>query len=122
MPAAPHERPAVATVLRSYSAFISEDADAVFDALVRRVANVPSASSMVLVDKRARKVVLQGDWWYRGEWIVSLDPAGGSDVDYTIVNVAQRAHWAAKLTARRTLREAPDKFEKLAAELRDELE
>ena len=36
-----------------------------------------------------------------------------------VVNVAQRAHWAAKLTARRTLREAPDKFEKLAAELRD---
>jgi hypothetical protein len=122
MPAAPHERPAAATVLRSFSTFISEDADAVFDALVKRVADVPSAASMVLVDKRERRVVLQGDWWYRGEWVVSLDPAGGSDLDYTIVNIAQSARWASRLSARKTLKQASGEFEKVAASLRDELE
>jgi hypothetical protein len=108
-------------VLGSYTAFVSEDADTVFDALVRRVARVPSKASMVLIDAADRLVVLQGEWWYRGEWRVSVDPAG-SDVDYTIVNVAQRGRWAGRLTARKALRQAPADFDALAAALRSELE
>jgi hypothetical protein len=121
MPIAPRERPRVATVLGEYSAFISDDADAVFDSLARRVKSASPPASSILIDKPARLIVLQGEWWYRGEWRVTVE-AAGSDVDYTIVNVAQRAHWAGRLTARGVLKQTPSEFLALASAVRDELE
>jgi hypothetical protein len=118
---APRERPAVAKELRSFSAFISTDDDDVFDALVRRIVPTPDVAPFVLVDRESRLVVVQGGWWYRGEWRVSRDPAG-SLVDYTIVNVARRARWASALTARRPLAAAPAAFDEVAEALRAELE
>jgi hypothetical protein len=121
MPIAPRERPSLATVLGEYSAFISDDADVVFDALARRVKNASPPASSILIDKAQRLVVLQGEWWYRGEWRVTVE-AAGSDVDYSIINVARRAHWAGRLTARSVLKQAPGEFLALASAVRDELE
>jgi len=121
MPIAPRERPPIATVLGEYSAFISDDADAVFAALARRVRELSEGASMVLVDASERLLVVQGEWWFRGEWRVSVE-AAGSDLDYVIVNVAQRAHWAGRLTARSVLRRAPAEFLTVASAVRDELE
>jgi hypothetical protein len=121
MPTAPRERPPVATVLGEYSAFVSDDADTVFDALARRVKSASPPASSILIDKAERLIVLQGEWWYRGEWRVSVE-AAGSDVDYTIVNVAQRAHWVGRLTARGVLKKAPGGFLAVASAVRDELE
>jgi hypothetical protein len=121
MPTAPRERPPVATVLGEYSAFISDDANTVFDALARRVKSASPPASSILIDKAQRLVVLQGEWWYRGEWRVTVE-AAGSDMEYTIVNVAQRARWAGRLTARGVLKKAPSDFLALASAVRDELE
>jgi hypothetical protein len=121
MPAAPRDRPADSTVLGSFSAFISADADAVFAALKRRLEANPAAASFTLVDADERLIVLQGTWWYRGEWHVTIDPAG-SDLDHEILNIADRGRWAARLTARRVLRRAQRTFDELAEQLRTEVE
>ncbi len=120
MPDAPRDRPAAATVLRDFSGFISSDDDDVFDSLVKHV--VPTAAgAKTIVDAAERLIVVQGNWWYRGEWRISRDPAG-SLVEYTILNIAELAHWAGRLTARRVLRDAPREFDELVESIRTELE
>lgn len=120
MPDAPRNRPAAATVVREFSGFVSSDDDDVFEVLAKRVAP-DSADALSLVDPVARLIVVQGNWWYRGEWRVSRDPAG-SLVEYTILNVAELAHWAGRLTARRALKDAPRDFDALVESIRTELE
>lgn len=58
-------------------------------------------------------VVVQGDWWYRGEYRV-LPHGSGSILMLTIVNVAQSAHWSAPIAGRRELADAPRAFDELA--------
>jgi hypothetical protein len=115
------DRPAVATVLRSLTDFVSADEDAVFSALAKRLEPEVGAASFSLVDPVKRIIVVQGDWWYRGEWRVSRDPAG-SDIEYDLVNVARRAHWAGKLTGRRVSRDARATFGDLVESIRAEVE
>jgi hypothetical protein len=121
MPDAPRDRPAAATVLREFSGFVSSDDDDVFESLAKRFTPNQSAVSRPLVDSVERLIVVQGNWWYRGEWRVSRDPAG-SLVEYTILNIAELAHWAGRLTARRVLKDAPRGFDELVESIRTELE
>jgi hypothetical protein len=115
------ERPSSATVLRTFADFISADEDAVFAALTRHLGAEVSAASLSLVDPKGRLIVVQGNWWYRGEWRVSRDPAG-SDIEYEIFNAAQRAHWAGGLTGRRALKDAPRLFSELVEAVRSDVE
>jgi hypothetical protein len=115
------DRPHVATVLRSFSDFVSGDDDTVFAALSKRLAADVHAASFSLVDPVERLIVVQGDWWYRGEWRVTRDPAG-SDIEYEILNVARRARWAGKLTGRRAIRDSSAVFSAVVESVRTEVE
>jgi len=121
MAEATRDRPAVATVLRSFADFVSADEDVVFDALAKRLATDVSGAPQSLVDPRGRIIVVQGNWWYRGEWRVTRDPAG-SDIEYNIVNAAQRVRWAGRLSGRRALKDAPRVFSELIESIRSEVE
>jgi hypothetical protein len=70
-------------------------------------------------DPATRRIVQQGDWWYRGEYRVLPDDAG-SRVEYEIVNVAQTGHLFGPLAGRDVLRASPAAFAKLLGELEDE--
>jgi hypothetical protein len=53
------------------------------------------------IDKEGRRLVLQGHWWYRGEFIVEPDGAG-SRVIYNVYNIAPRSsRWMVPLMQRR---------------------
>src|SRR4051812_49384099 len=61
------------------------------------------------VDRSARVVAHQGEWWYRGEYAVEPDPRG-SVVVFRILNVAGTARWAARFVYRGPVAAAPAKF------------
>lgn len=63
----------------------------------------------VSVDRAARSVSLQGEWWYRGVTSVEPDPAG-SRVVHRIFNVAQGHGWAVRFVSRGPLNAAPKTF------------
>jgi hypothetical protein len=63
----------------------------------------------VSVDRAARSVALQGEWWYRGVTSVEPDPRG-SRVVHRIFNVAQGHGWAVRFVARGPLNAAPKAF------------
>ena len=63
----------------------------------------------VSVDRTARSVSLQGEWWYRGVTTVEPDPRG-SRVVHQIFNVAQGRAWAVRFVARGPLIAAPKAF------------
>jgi hypothetical protein len=63
----------------------------------------------VSVDRAARSVALQGEWWYRGVTSVEPDPRG-SRVVHRIFNVAQGRGWAVRFVARGPLNAAPKAF------------
>jgi hypothetical protein len=121
MAEATRDRPAVATLLRSFADFVSADEDVVFEALVKRLASDVSTASTSLVDPQGRLIVVQGSWWYRGEWRVTRDPAG-SDIEYDVVNAAQRARWAGRITGRRSLKDASKAFAEIIESVRSEVE
>lgn len=121
MPAAPRKRPQQHTVLQSFRAHFRARPAAVFAALDARMR--PGADSRVLytADPAAFLVILQGDWWYRGEYRVVPDETG-SNLEHVIVNVAQRARAISRLTARSALAAAPGEFDAIVRRLRLELE
>lgn len=99
---APRDRPARHTVLREFT---------------REVDTAPETLLAALPGTRYDSlVVVQGDWWYRGEYRV-VPAAHGSRVTLTIVNVAQQAHWSAPLAGRRELRDAERAFADLLASI-----
>ena len=100
METAPRDRPAKHTVLREFTREVSASPEAV-------LAAIPGTRYDGLV-------VVQGDWWYRGEYRVEPQPSG-SRVTLTIVNVAERLHWSAPLAGRRELADAERAFEELLA-------
>jgi hypothetical protein len=53
--------------------------------------------------------VMQGDWWYRGEYRVTAAPAGAR-VSYAVVNVAQEQHEGGDLISKSTVTAAPNVF------------
>jgi hypothetical protein len=83
------------------------------------VLNLNGSQLTVRVDRDARSVTQQGEFWYRGVTRVEPDPRG-SQVVHEIFNVAQRNRWASRFLARGPVNSAPDTFrEQLEALGRD---
>jgi hypothetical protein len=121
MPEAPRRRPEKHEVLRSFRGHLRARPPAVFAALDRRLDPGEGASGHYAADAAAFLVIVQGDWWYRGEYRAVPDEAG-SNLEHVILNVAQRAPLLSRITARRVLSAAPGEFQTLLKDLRIELE
>jgi hypothetical protein len=121
MPEAPRKRPDKHVVLRSFRGHLRARPAAVFAALDRHLKPGEGASASYRADPAAFLVIVQGGWWYRGEYRVVPDEAG-SNLEHVIVNVAQRARLLSRITAHRVLSAAPVKFQTLLKDLRIELE
>ena len=75
----------------------------------------------VVVDRAARSVSQQGEWWYRG--VTSVEPdERGSLVLYRIFNVAPGHRWAVRFVSRGPLAAAPTAFAKLLGGLGEQLD
>jgi hypothetical protein len=119
--AASLDRPPGATVERELEGRIPATAPRVFALLARRID--PQGEAHFAADPASRRIVVQGDYWYRGEYSVEPDPdaAGGSIVRHAIVNVAPGWHLLGALTGRNVVRAAPKQFAALIAELTAQL-
>jgi hypothetical protein len=114
------DRPPGATVERELGGRVPASAARVFALLARRLD--PQGEAHFLADTASRRIVVQGDYWYRGEYSVEPDAAsGGSVVRHTIVNVAPGWRLLGALTGRKVVRAAPREFGVLIAELTAEL-
>jgi hypothetical protein len=75
----------------------------------------------VTLDRAARSIVQQGEWWYRG--VTSVEPEErGSLVLYRIFNVAPGHRWAVRFVSRGPLAAAPTAFAKLLGGLGEQLD
>ncbi|MFI7597071.1 hypothetical protein [Actinoplanes sp. NPDC049681] len=75
----------------------------------------------VTIDRAARSVVQQGEWWYRG--VTSVEPdERGSLVVHRIFNVAPGHRWAVRFVSRGPLHAAPTAFAKLLGGLGERLD
>jgi hypothetical protein len=74
----------------------------------------------VTVDRAARSVAQQGEWWYRGVTTVRPDPRG-AEVVHKIFNVARGNGWAVRFVSRGPLNAAPGTFAEQIAALGEEL-
>ncbi|MEV6629694.1 hypothetical protein AB0M54_02940 [Actinoplanes sp. NPDC051470] len=63
----------------------------------------------MVVDRPARSVSQQGEWWYRGVTSVEPDPRGAR-VIHRIYNVAPGRRWAVRFVSRGPLNAAPAAF------------
>ena len=63
----------------------------------------------VTVDRAARSVAVQGEWWYRGVTTVEPDPRG-AQVIHRIFNVAEGNRWAVRFVSRGAVNAAPAAF------------
>ena len=106
------ERPADAAPLKELSGRVAGAPGAVFAALVAKL----DAGEGSAVDVATRRFVVQGGYWYRGEYAVE-EAAVGSVVRLTIVNVAPGWKLLGALTGRSVLRAAPREFSALLADL-----
>src|SRR6185312_16662242 len=102
MPEAPRKRPAKHTVVGSFRAHLRARPSAVFGALDARMRPREGSTSLYAADPVAFFIIAQGGWWYRGEYRMVPDETG-SNLEYVIVNVAQRARMLSRLTSRRVL-------------------
>jgi hypothetical protein len=126
---APLDLPAKHTVLRSFAGHLDADPGAVFTVLSRLLRPGDEAGGHFLADPGWRLIVVQGDWWYRGEYRVLAEDgssdgggaAGGSRIEYEIINVAQRMHWAGAITGRGVVSAAPAAFRRLLDNIADDL-
>jgi hypothetical protein len=118
--AASLDRPPGATVERELEGRVPASAPRVFALLARRLD--PQGEAYYLADAASRRIVVQGDYWYRGEYSVEPDAeTGGSVVRHVIVNVAPGWHVLGALTGRKVVRGAPRQFGALLAELTAQL-
>ncbi|MEU4237800.1 hypothetical protein [Actinoplanes sp. NPDC026619] len=74
----------------------------------------------VTVDRQARSVSRQGEWWYRGVTSVEPDPRG-SRVVHRVFNVAEKNGWAVRWVARGPLSAAPASFAETVRSLGEQL-
>jgi hypothetical protein len=74
----------------------------------------------VTVDRAAREVAEQGEWWFRSVTSVEPDPRG-SQVVHRIFNVAQGHGWAVRFVSRGPLNAAPARFAETMRRLGDDL-
>jgi hypothetical protein len=75
----------------------------------------------VTLDRAARSITQQGEWWYRGVTGVEPDERG-SLVRYRIFNVAPGHRWAVRFVSRGPLAAAPTAFAKLLGGLGEQLD
>jgi hypothetical protein len=101
------ERPAGAAVLRELHGVVDLAPDRAYAELAARLD--PHGESAFLTDDARRLIVLQGGYWYRGEYRIDAD-GHGSVVHYTIVNVAPGSKLLGALTGRGAVRAAPAEF------------
>lgn len=107
-------------MVRSFAGHLEAAPDAVFRRLVERFGHLQGGDQgQSLVDEASRTVIVQGNWWYRGEY--RARPEGtGTVLEFEIVNVAPTWHWAAPFAGRTEIREAPTAFQALLTELESE--
>ncbi|GAA0542874.1 hypothetical protein GCM10010172_25420 [Paractinoplanes ferrugineus] len=74
----------------------------------------------VRVDRAARSIAQQGEWWYRGVTSVEPDPRG-SRVVHRIFNVADGRGWAVRWVSRGPLNAAPGSFAAIVRDLGEQL-
>jgi hypothetical protein len=77
----------------------------VWDALLETIRSLTSIAGVrAEVDPARRSLAISGQWWYRGEYTVSV-AEHGSLVRYSMYNVAPRfSRWLVPLVAGRALR------------------
>ncbi|WP_382306466.1 hypothetical protein [Herbiconiux sp. UC225_62] len=110
-------RPDKHTVVRSFAGHLDAAPDAVFLGLVRRFGHLNGGDEgRSLVDEASQTVIVQGDWWYRGEYRVRAE-GRGTLLEFEIVNVAPTAHWAGPIAGRTVIRSAPAEFQALLTDL-----
>lgn len=105
---APLVRPAPHTVLLALEREVDASPAEVFDLLVPRLAPADGRTKFAVYPD-SFTAVMQGDWWYRGEYRVTAVP-GGARVSYTVVNVARKQHEAGNLISNGTVATAPGAF------------
>jgi len=105
----------------SYRAHLRARPAVVFDALDARMRPAENSDVSYTADSAAFFIVVQGGWWYRGEYRVVPDETG-SNVEHVIVNVAPRARGLSRLVSRGALASAPAEFDALIGRLRREVE
>ena len=108
-------------MLRSFAGHVRARPRAVFEAIDRRFRPPDGSRILYTADPAAFLIIIQGHWWYRGEFRVVPDEKG-SHIEHYIVNVAQTAHRLGPVAGRRALKQEPLAFERLLRQLRAELE
>jgi hypothetical protein len=112
--------------VRSFAGHLESAPDAVFRGLVERFGGLQGGDEgQSLVDEASRTVIVQGNWWYRGEYRARPESGSATDgtgtlLEYEIVNVAPTAHWAGPIAGRAVIRSAPADFQALLTELESE--
>jgi hypothetical protein len=118
---AQHDRPAKSTVLRSYAGEIHANPADVYAAIKRRLTPPAPDVTGFTADDAHHLLIVQGGWWYRGEYRVLPSP-GGSRIEHELVNVAQVAHWAGPIAGRKSIVQSAHVFGRLLTELAADLE
>ncbi|MEV4618087.1 hypothetical protein AB0J74_05120 [Asanoa sp. NPDC049573] len=91
--------------------------EGVVEAPIERVAEVALAEQPgAHVDRAARTIAVQGDWWFRSETALHADGGGQTRVVRQIFDVAGKGRWAVWFVARKPLRAAPGAFDARLAE------
>lgn len=116
----PLDLPAKHTVLLSFAGHLEADPAAVYAVLAEQLAPGDETGGHFLADPEDRFIVVQGDWWYRGEYRV-LPDEDGSRVEHEILNVAQFAHWAGAWAGRSVVAAAPAAFQRLLTDVDEAL-
>jgi len=70
--------------------------DAVTDLLFHLFGQLPPDDRHIELDRRGRRVTVQGDWWFRGVYTLEPHP-GGTLVAYRVFNIARRWRWMVPL-------------------------
>ena len=110
------ERPAKNTPLLALAGVVHADADTTYFALADLVTPHEGQASSFVRDDEARTLVLEGGWWYRGEYRV-FPHEEGARVEHELVNVARTAHWAGPITGRSVIADTPALFQQLLTDL-----
>jgi hypothetical protein len=119
MGTAPIDRPDKATPLLALAGVIHAAPGPTFQSLARHVD--PGSESNFASDGARWVAIVQGDWWYRGEYRV-LPHDDGSRIEYEIINVAPTWHWAGAVTGRGALKAAPQDFRELLTAVASDVE
>ena len=121
------ERPARYRVLRSYAGHLEFGPDAVYDCLLRLLEENAGNRGHLATNAAERLAVVQGAWWYRGEYVVrpALSETGAagaaSIIEFEIFNLPARWRRSGPLAARAVIAESPSVFQSLLSAISDEL-